>query len=111
MDNILTISTVILGLVATFYPARSAVKYFKDSKGIGRVIAWMLIGESISMAVATYFAINTALDSYPDMGLLEMSALRWVIFATGLITSIKLVRYIEKRFTEMYSTRQDQERS
>lgn len=97
MINDVQLWVIILGFLATIFPLTWACFFFTDKKGIGRVISYMLIGEAVSMAAATYFALNSYLNLYNNLDPVEVIVLRLVIFSTAFISTAKLILHLRKR--------------
>lgn len=93
MISNLQLLTVLFGVIATLVPGYFAVYFFRG-KGIARVLSYMMAGESISMAVALLFSWYSYIGLYDSMSEVEMVILRWVIFSTGLFSSLHLIAHI-----------------
>lgn len=97
MVNDLQFWVIIFGISATAFPLTYAAIFFRDKGGIGRVLSYMLIGEAVSMAAATYFALNSYLNLYNNLDPVEVILLRLVIFSTAFLSTIKLILHLRKR--------------
>ena len=97
--------TVIMGVIATLYPAAWAVYFFtRGNVQIAIVLAWMLFGEAISMAAAAYFSLMDAQSTYVLLdqaqidGAVDRMILRWIIFVAGFLSTLRLTLYIAKKW-------------
>ncbi len=88
--------TVCIGITVTIVPASYAAYFWHTRSGIGRVMAYMLTGEAISMSIAVYFAYNSYVGSYNTMSPEIAMMLRWLIFFTTGLSTLKLIFYITK---------------
>ena len=88
--------TIVFGVVVTAIPLYYAFYFYKSGAGIGRVIAYMLLGESIAMSIAVYFAFNSFTGAYKSMSPELAMLMRWVIFSTTGLTTVKLIKYLKK---------------
>ena len=90
------IFVAVLGVISGAFAITWAVYFFTRKATIGRVISYMLIGEAVSMAAATYFAINSILHTYNALDPWEVILLRVVIFTTATGSTAHLVLYLRR---------------
>lgn len=96
--NIIMIST---GVTASIVPLYFASKFWKDFRGLGLILAFMLIGESIAMAITTEFAISGLQDTIKDMSYIDFFMRRMFIFTPCLLSTILLGTFYCKRLNEI----------
>ena len=78
--------TVLVGIVAMCVPLLVAIRFLRDYRGFGIVLAGMLLGESIAMATTLEFAIHSYIGDYLDLSRWDLVKRRLLIFSTALIS-------------------------
>ena len=95
MVYLLQLLTVVFGVIATLVPGYFAFYFWTDgAHRLSRVLSYMLAGEAVSMAVGVYFAYHSLIDTYNLLSPGETMILRWVIFTTGLFSTVHLLLHI-----------------
>lgn len=92
---------IVLGVVAVIYPLSWAIWFWRDRDGIGRRLSYMLLGETVSMSTAVYFALNSYLNLYNSMDPWVSAGLRTLIFGTALFSTVLLVRHLRRRIKRL----------
>ena len=99
--NIIMIST---GVIASIVPLYFAAKFWKDFRGLGLILAVMLIGESIAMAVTTEFAINGLQDNLKDFSFMEVFVRRMFVFLPCLLSTLLLGTFYLRKINDAKQT-------
>ncbi len=90
-------SVIVITIIAVTYPAGWACFFFKDKEGIGRPIAWMLLGEVIGRTAGLLFFFSTVLENFSLSNYsYAVPSVRVFIVMSGLCTTIILIRYLRK---------------
>ena len=88
--------TLALGAVSILLPLYLAWYWWPDREGVGRVFSWAMLSEAYNMIVAWYFALQSALTIYNDMGPIETMVLRWSLFIFAMFTTSKAVYFMRR---------------
>lgn len=96
MIEYLQLATVVIGILAVGLPLSFAVYFWSDKNGIGRIISYMLIGETVSMVITLYFSYMSYENFYNTITPTVSMLLRWLIFATAMASTVKLVIYLKR---------------
>lgn len=98
--TILNIIMIVTGVAASIVPLYFAAKFWKDINGLGLVLAVMLVGESIAMAVTTEFAINGIQDNIKEFTFMDFFARRMFVFLPCLLSTLLLGTFYLKKLKE-----------
>lgn len=99
--NVIMVST---GITASIVPLYFAAKFWKDFRGLGLILAVMLIGESIAMAVTTEFAISSIQERTPDFTYMDFFIRRMFVFLPCLLSTILLGTFYLRKINDAKQT-------
>jgi hypothetical protein len=88
--------TLLIGVFSVGLPTFFGVWFWQDKDGVGRVISYMLLGEAANMLIVLYFAWTSYVGQYNHLSAEVVTMLRWLLFATASLTTIKLIMYLKK---------------
>jgi hypothetical protein len=103
----LDIVIAVLGLTAMTITGYHTYKMWHFRKGIGQVLAWMLLGEFVGLAVALFFASSFLFHFWSQLPPHLFSTLRVIMFIAASVTTINLMRYLQSRIHRLEETYQD----
>ena len=104
--EILNFIMIATGITSALVPLYFASRFWKDIRGLGLVLAIMLIGESIAMAVTTEFAIQGIQHNIQYITYMGFFIRRMFVFLPCLLSTMILGTFYCKRLNRL---RQEQE--
>jgi hypothetical protein len=90
----LNLVVFLFGLGCMVIPFTAALYFWRDDQGVGRRVAYMLLGETWAVMVTMMFAYQSVDHGYNAMPPIDSAILRGSMFLVQLITTAALVHYL-----------------